>query len=220
MSSVLGWDIAAYQKMFALTEEDLNKKIIELHSGLNSFNATQHQKNRHVVSIDTLYHQSLLDLQVWEQTEFSILLHNVAAHPEQYTLTDEQQLWVQHRQVTDVFFADYEQGKREGRYLPAVPPELNAKQPLFDLLLAHELFLSEYDSVTEFEKHVHQLLTYAEEVRIFPVYDLEGHTHALLAPLLLILQQQGLGVELRKVDYEWQKGAHVMLRIWAQTCAV
>ena len=37
---------------------------------------------------------------------------------------------------------------------------------------------------------------------------------------MLALQARDFGVEVKAVNYEFQKGGNAMMRVWAQTCAV
>ncbi|OJY02973.1 MAG: hypothetical protein BGO90_02450 [Legionella sp. 40-6] len=60
----------------------------------------------------------------------------------------------------------------------------------------------------------------AREVRIFPLIDKEGQTSELLGPVLLQLQKEQFGVEVREIDYHLHQAENAMLRIWAQKCDV
>ena len=60
----------------------------------------------------------------------------------------------------------------------------------------------------------------ASEVRIFPLIDREGNTSEFLGPVLLQLQKENYGVEVREVNYHLHKAENAMLRVWAQKCDV
>ncbi len=51
------------------------------------------------------------------------------------------------------------------------------------------------------------------EVRIFPLLDLNNQTSKHLEPVLKILEEKGFETEIVKTNYEFQKGANEMLRI-------
>jgi len=63
-----------------------------------------------------------------------------------------------------------------------------------------------------------ELCRVAEEVRIFPLVDSDGKMPQELGPLILLLQQQNFGVEVRQVAYHALQGGNAMLRIWQQEC--
>lgn len=65
---------------------------------------------------------------------------------------------------------------------------------------------------------IHELARVAKEVRIFPLIDQQGKTSEFLGPVLLQLQKEGYGVEVRDVDCHAQHAENAMLRVWAQKC--
>ena len=113
------------------------------------------------------------------------------------------------------FLADYEAGKKVGRYQLEELPQLSFADREFDLALcSHLLFL--YSNLLSFDFHLASLLELcraANEVRVFPVLDLLGNISIHLDPICLALQERGIKTSLEKVNYEFQKGGHQMLRI-------
>jgi hypothetical protein len=51
------------------------------------------------------------------------------------------------------------------------------------------------------------------EVKIFPIYNLQNQESEYLKPLLEILKNKGYKTEIVKTNYEFQKGADEMLHI-------
>lgn len=96
----------------------------------------------------------------------------------------------------------------------------------FDFALSSHYLFTAVDSHSELmhtESHIQmirELARVANEVRIFPVVDNAGQASPLLGPVLLGLQQAHYGVEVREVPCSLYPKGNVMLRVWAQVCAV
>ena len=67
---------------------------------------------------------------------------------------------------------------------------------------------------------IRELARVAKDVRIFPLIDSLGLLSPLLGPVLLGLQQENYGVEVRDVMSSVPQKANAMLRVWAQLCHV
>ncbi len=91
----------------------------------------------------------------------------------------------------------------------------------FDLALsAHYLFNHPVDDDIELHFRVlRELARVAKEVRIYPL-EQAGQLSPLVGPVLLELQHDNFGVEVRQVGSGSQSSSNVMLRIWAQQCHV
>ena len=111
------------------------------------------------------------------------------------------------------FLASYEEGKILGRYIPGELPHLPFAEQTFDLALsAHFLFL--YTDNLTFEFHVsaiREMLRVAYEVRIFPLLDVNAQESRYLNGILKTFQNYRQ--EIRKVNYEFQRGGNKMLMI-------
>ena len=90
----------------------------------------------------------------------------------------------------------------------------------FDFALsAHYLFADLDEQTVEFHLAIiRELARVAKEVRIFPLIDRNGKTSEFLGPVLLGLQQDNYGVEIREVDFHLYPTGNAMLRVWAQQC--
>jgi hypothetical protein len=102
------------------------------------------------------------------------------------------------------------------RYIPVTLPSLPFKNEEFDILLsAHFLFL--YADRLDYQFHIetlNELLRVTkEEVRIFPLVDLEGKRYNPLDKLINYLTDNGCKVEEVNVPYEFQINANSMLKI-------
>ena len=106
--------------------------------------------------------------------------------------------------------------KSSERYIPVTLPSLPFKDGEFDILLsAHFLFM--YADRLDYQFHIktiNELLRVTkEEIRIFPLVDLEGKRYEHLDKLINYLADNGCTVEEVKVPYEFQTNANSMLKI-------
>ena len=120
------------------------------------------------------------------------------------------------------FLADYEAGKREGRYLCESLPALPFADGSFDLSLCSH-FLFTYSHVLTLDFHVaaiREMCRIAPEARIFPLMDFHHRESEYIQPVILTLERAGHAVETRQVSYEFQRGGNKMMRVnvW-HTCA-
>ena len=93
---------------------------------------------------------------------------------------------------------------------------------MFDLALCPDyLFTDENNQSIAFHlQQIIELARVAKDVRIFPLTDSQGLPSPLLGPVLLALQHDNYGIEVRDVTtLEHPKGG-VMLHVWAQQCPV
>jgi hypothetical protein len=102
------------------------------------------------------------------------------------------------------------------RYIPVTLPSLPFKNEEFDILLsAHFLFM--YADRLDYQFHIetlNELLRVTrEEVRIFPLVDLEGNRYDYLDKIISYLTDKGYTVEEVNVPYEFQTNANSMLKI-------
>jgi len=113
------------------------------------------------------------------------------------------------------FLADYKEGKREGRYLAHSLPILPFEDHRFDLALCtHFLFLYSAQLSLEFHKKaIAEMCRVANEVRIFPLLDMGGVPSPYVDEITAELQCSGYEVEVKKVQYEFQRGGNQMMRI-------
>lgn len=217
-----GHHLDEYREMFALSDADLNSRLLEFGCGASAVNAELRDKNR-VISCDPLFTLDKGTL----STKVSLIFEDMV------TLVTEQQdkfdfssygsfdaLVARRRQGMAEFFADYEQGKAEKRYVPASDMSLPFKHFEFDFALSsHYLFADLDDQDIDFHLQViRELARVAKEVRIFPLIDRHGQLSPFLGPVLLGLQQDQYGVEVREVSYHLQPKGNAMLRVWAQQC--
>ena len=214
-----------YFGMFNLTDECLEQTILGCGDGPASFNAEMTACGGHVISCDPLY--DFAGQEIYQRFEESAegVLRQVKATPGNW-------VWKYHADPDDLkrnrtgaikrFVADYEQGKRHGRYITAELPVLPFKDNQFDLALcSHFLFLySEHFPETFHVQSVLELCRVAREVRIFPILTLAQTISPHLEAVCRVAEEAGCHTEIVTVDYELQRGGNKMLRITKESGSV
>jgi len=220
-----GHSVDEYREMFDLSQEDMNSRILEYGCGPSAVNAQQFYEAHEAVSCDPLFVLDKDTLSSKAVMIFAQMADEVRQEQDQFDFSRSgglDKLIVQRQNGMKQFFADYEQGKAEGRYFGAADYHLPYPNFSFDFALSsHYLFADLDDQTVDFHLNViSELARVAKEVRIFPLIDREGKTSEFLGPVLLQLQQKGYGVEVREVAFHLHKSENAMLRVWAQKCDV
>ena len=219
-----GHHIDDYRRMFALSDVDVTSRLLEYGCGATAVNAQFHALHHSITSCDPLFSLPKDELEVVVSTLFHEAEQHIQDAVSQYDYRDYGSLDAlieARRKGVAECLADYQQGQKEKRYLPA---ELDATLPFenftFDLALSsYFLFSSMGSADADFHLQcIRELARVAKEVRIFPLISVDGLLSPEIGPVLLGLQQGNFGVEIRDVDYQLQSGAHAMLRVWAREC--
>ncbi|MBI2784884.1 MAG: hypothetical protein HYX60_00665 [Legionella longbeachae] len=220
-----GHSVDEYREMFDLSQEDMNSQILEYGCGPNAVNAQQFEEAHQAVSCDPLFVLDKDTLSSKATMIFAEMAEEIRKEQDQFDFSlsgSLERLLEQRQNGMKKFFADYEKGKAEGRYYGATDYHLPYPDFSFDFALSsHYLFADLEDQSVVFHLNViRELARVANEVRIFPLIDKEGKSSEFLGPVLLQLQKDGYGVEVREVDYHLHKSENAMLRVWAQKCDV
>ena len=212
-----------YRCMFDLTNDDLNRTIIDYPAGISSFNAQMHASGHdNAVSADP--HYDLAPLDMTKRVDHIIqklalqLDHYADRIQEEGEKTFENILYAWN-QYAQLFLSDYSPGKLEGRYQHATLPQLPFQDFQFDLALCSDL-LFRTEKKESSEKIIKELCRIAHEVRIFPLLDERGEIATEIGPVMLTLHNENYGIEVREVPYKLQKGSNAMLRVFAKECVV
>lgn len=91
------------------------------------------------------------------------------------------------------------------------------KTDQFELALSVDLLLlGQTYSESFYLALIKEACRIAGEIRLFPIMDEEGKVVPMLGPMMISLQAQGYGVEVREV----QNGNGAILRVWKTQCEV
>lgn len=208
-NSRLGWvyNLDDYKKLFALSEADLQKSILEFPGYFSSCNAEITALGGKIVSLDPLYQLSPEQMAEHIDQLFKFRLSDWRQYLQKRPWLN---TW---RKNAEKFLADYALGKQQGRYQT---PAAYSAEKMYDLLLSADYLFKNGNKVDQI---MDQLCHMATEVRIFPLPNVE-HISSELGPLMLSFQQRNFGVEVRAISYPQRNDGKAMLRIWAKECKV
>jgi len=207
-----------YTRMFSLTKNDLAGRIVACADGPASFNAEATRRGGRVVSCDPIYAFSTSEI----QSRITATSHDIVEQTRQNqhefvwtSIASPEELLSIRMQAMELFLADYDTGKAEGRYVPGELPSLPFEDRAFDLAVcSHFLFLYSQQLGEAFHHTaVKELCRIAKEVRIFPLLALGGVGSSYVAPIAKSVRQLGHTVAIERVPYEFQRGANKMMRI-------
>jgi hypothetical protein len=220
LSKVVPWgrSFDEYRRMFALSDADLSGKILGCGDGPASFNAEATAAGRCVTSCDPIYDFTS------EQIERRVLecrddmLAQVQRDRDGFVwdyIRDPEHLVELRIAAMRMFLADFDGGRKSGRYVTASLPQLPFANGCFRLALSsHLLFL--YSELLDLEFHlasIEELLRVAAELRCFPLLDLKRNRSCHLEPVQKHFSARGFNVEVVQVAYEFQRAGNQMLRI-------
>ena len=213
-----GRSLNEYTKMFDLSPEDLQQRILGVGDGPASFNAEGTAKGYDITSIDPVYQFDGAGI----KQRFDAVVDNII---DQVIATPNNWVWSYHKnphelkarriKALELFLQDYQQGKQAGRYLTQELPDLNFADKSYDLALcSHFLFLYSEQCDRDFHMAaIKEMLRVSEEVRIFPLLTLMQETSPYVEDAIAKFNSLGYSTSIVKVDYELQPGANKMLVI-------
>jgi hypothetical protein len=212
-----GRNLEEYKGMFNLTESDMDAHIISFGDGPASFNSEMTEQNKNVVSIDPIYKFSASELKQRIQETKEIVMEQTKNNLENFVwtrITSVQELEKIRLSAMDKFLKDFEKGRKEGRYMiHAMPDKTNFNDLTFDIgLSSHFLILYSQLGLSFHIASIKEMLRVAQEIRIFPILDLDAKKSALLDKLIEYFKDD-FYVSIEKVGYEFQKNGNQMLRI-------
>jgi len=216
-----GRSFIEYAAMFALSEDDLEKRFLDCGGGPASFNASLTKLGGHAISADPIYRFSSDELRVRINEAYEIIMEQVGRNRDDYVwnrISSVEELGRIRMHAMNDFLSDYDADKGEGRYVDASLPTLPFQDGEFDIALcSHLLFLySEQLSLDFHLQSVKELCRVSSEVRIFPLMEFGIRESRHLEAVVGGLERMGLKALKERVPYEFQKSGNEMLRITAR----
>jgi hypothetical protein len=214
-----------YCRMFALSDADLQSRILGCADGPASFNAEATRRGARVVSADPLYRFDAAAIRARIDETSTRILDQTRQNVDEF-------VWNEIRSVDELgrirmeamrdFLDDYGAGRQHGRYIDAELPALPFSDTSFDLALcSHFLFLYTEKLSADFHRSaIAELCRVATEVRIFPLLALGSKPSSHVTPVTDSLRALGLNVSIETVPYEFQRGGNQMMRVRAPSAAV
>src|SRR5579859_2117064 len=124
LQEVVPWgrSLEEYRRLFALSEIDLQARLLGCGDGPASFNAELAAlgKTQRLVSVDPLYAFTGPEIASRVEQTYETIISNVKRNPERYVWTyfrDPDSLGAARLKAMKIFLNDYETGRAEGRYL-------------------------------------------------------------------------------------------------------
>jgi hypothetical protein len=220
LDKVVPWgrSFEEYRRMFALTDEDLHGRILGCADGPAGFNAEATRRGSRVISFDPLYEFSAEQIRQRIAATAEDILEQTKRNVDEFIWDEIASIEDLHRvrmAAMDDFLADYDAGRRDGRYVTAAAPALPFENASFDLAVcSHFLFLySEQLGQPFHEDAIVELCRVADEVRIFPLIALGALPSPYLDSTTAKMRDLNYAVTIERVPYEFQKGGNEMMRI-------
>ncbi|MGH3854360.1 MAG: methyltransferase domain-containing protein [Pseudonocardiaceae bacterium] len=208
--------LAEYRAMFALSDADLRRRLLDCPGGAASLTAEVNAAGGDAWACDPIYaHTSTEELATRARADTDRGNRYVRAHPEQYRWS---------------FFADAGDHQRSRsaaitrctadrrahpeRYVPGELPRLPFADHAFDVVVSSHLLFSyadrldlafHRDAIGELMRVTH------DELRIFPLVPMGAGGYPYLDQLLAQLASRGITTQLADLDYEFQAGGNQML---------
>ncbi|HEY9461708.1 MAG TPA: hypothetical protein VIR54_01400 [Vicinamibacterales bacterium] len=207
-----------YRRMFALTDDDLQLKIVGCADGPASFNAVATRRGSTVVSCDPIYRYNVEELRRRIASTCDEILDQTRRNEREFvwsTIRSVDELGTVRMAAMNDFLGDYPAGLTQGRYVDAELPHLPFGDATFSLALcSHFLFLYTTQLGEAFHRSaIREMCRVAREVRIFPLLELGGEPSPLVQRMVDECDSQGFDVSIEAVDYEFQRGGNQMMRI-------
>lgn len=219
LNSVVPWgrNLSEYRLMFQLDDRDMEKKIASFGDGPASFNYEASKLGTSVTSFDPIYEFSRQELQQRIEEVRITVMEQMKENMDNYVWTNIkslEELENVRMSAMKLFLSDYEQGKKEKRYIcHSLPERLLYKEDSFDIGLSSHFLLMYTDLGYDFHiQAITEMLRVCKEIRIFPIVNLDAEKTELITKVIEYFKND-YDVEIRKTQYEFQKGGNSMLVI-------
>jgi hypothetical protein len=214
-----GRSFEEYRRMFALTADDLERRILGCGDGPASFNAEATRRGHRVVSCDPIYAFERSRIEARIAATYDEILTQTRLNAHEFVwgdgIRDVDELGQVRMAAMRLFLDDFETGTHAGRYVNAELPTLPFESGAFDLALcSHFLFLYSTQLGEAFHRaSLHEMCRVASEVRVFPLLALGSARSPFVEACVDDLRTAGYQVTIERVPYEFQRGGHEMLRV-------
>ena len=219
LNEVIPWgrSFDEYQRMFALSDEDLAGRILGCGDGPASFNAEATAKGHAVVSCDPIYAFSPGEIEQRVKDCYDDVIAQVHTNRDGFVwdyFHGPDHLGECRLKAMQRFLEDFDQGKAERRYVTASLPGLNFKDGEFDLALVSHLSSTPSNWIsTSIWRRSRSCCGWRTRFAIFPLQTLGGRQSPHVEPISTICAKEGFTAEIRLVAYEFQRGGNKVLHI-------
>lgn len=204
--------------MFALSDVDLKKKILNCMAAPSSFPAIARQKKYNVLTCSDVYGADHKTLQMRAQKEVERAIEFIKTNPKRYSgqvieTPDKYQEFLEEN--LHQFLSDYEKAKSLGLYSSEALPEVPFADHEFDLAICpHFVFGAGMNYSFDFQLNsILEMCRVAKEVRVFPLLDSDGEEPEQLSLLLQSLADKGFSTRVETVKYRLEAKGDTMLKV-------
>lgn len=213
-----GRNLEEYRRMFTLTAEDLDKKILSCGDGPSSVNSKLFSLGKNYTSLDPIYQFSAQQIRNRIEATTEViekqLVENQTDYIWDYYQSPKNLVQVRLKAMNH-FLQDFEQHKNSKRYVTGLLPDIPFENCSFDLVLCSHLLFTYSEQLDEefHQKSALEMCRVGKEVRIFPVLENNSKISRHLDRVIQYLQKRNVKTEILSVDYEFQKGGSQMLKL-------
>lgn len=218
--SVWGRTLDEYFKMFGLDNSYVKAKILSIADGPSTFNLEMQQLGGKVTSIDPIYNLNSEELKITfaKSYQFNKDLFYNNKQNFSFKTDNEIEVLLNKRQDTfETFLQDFEQHK--SNYLFGQLPQIDFPDNSFDLCLCSNLLFI-FDHIFNADFHINsikEMLRVAKEVRVFPIYNIDGVQSNYLSDITNYLDNNNIGWQLKDNNYFVYKNGNKYLQINSAT---
>ena len=221
LENVVPWgrSFQDYSRMFTLSNQDLQKSILDCAGGPSSFNAEQYQAGNIVVSCDPIYQFTIEQIQNRITETYPIIIKGLENNYHKFVWQDiksPEDLGKTRMSAMNKFLDDFYTELQQGRYVKELLPNLNFADQQFDMALCSHLLFT-YSDQFSLDFHLESILEMcrvAQDVRVFPLLEnFTGEVSAFVEPVIKSLGDRGYEVKIEQVEYEFQINGNQMLHI-------
>lgn len=220
LKQVVPWGRSAdeYCHMFALNKADLSGRILGAGDGPASFNAEMTAKGCNIVSFDPIYDFTTQEITQRVEETYEDMVRQMWVDRDGFVwkrFANPDDSGKARLKAVEIFLADFECGKQQGRYITGSLPVLPFDDDQFDLVLcSHLLFLYSQQLSIDFHlRSIEELCRVGKEVRVFPLLNLARNLSEHVEPVCTQMTELGYQVDIQRVDYEFQRGGNQMMKI-------
>ena len=192
--------------MFGLTPDELSEHFLDCAAGPASFNVEATRRGFKVTSCDPIYRFRAQEI----RTRINeTLIANAAARHDEFVWRDiesPEHLGEVRMAAMQTFLEGFPAGLEHGRYTEGGLPDLSLCSS----------FLFTYSELLSTDFHIaaiEEMCRVADEARVFPLLKSYGGPSPHLEPVMDSLQERGYRVEIRRVQYEFQRSGNELLSV-------
>lgn len=221
MPSLLGfgsYNLEMLKNIFTLTDSDLQKNILVYGAGATTTPLAN------ICFADTLYQYSLNEIEKMIQAKAQSLIIDFEKRPQEYNLdsfSSPASAIHLFNHNAEAFLKAFIAPSSHKQFTYSPFPNLPFKPMSTDILLCLDTVFSDQNlSSDQIFDNINQIAHLAHDIRIFPLCTESGQISTSLAEIMLKLQENRFGIELKQSKFSFQTHANAYLKLWPLTCEI